>query len=131
LRHDVMSTDIYGDEGRDFLAERGPPWETTFAIVTNPPFGLRGKTAEAFIRKALELTKGHNGAVAMLLPSDFDHAASRGDLFRNPNYCRRIVLTSRPKWFAGRHTPKTNFVWHCWDHLNIHAPTIAYAGRET
>jgi hypothetical protein len=130
LRHDVMSTDIHGEEGRDFLAERRPPWETRFAIVTNPPFGPRGKTAEAFIWKALELTKVHNGSVAMLLPSDFDHAVTRAGLFRSANYAMRIVLTARPKWFDGGATPKTNFVWHVWDHLNIHAPTVAYAGRE-
>jgi hypothetical protein len=126
--HFVSSADIVS--GFDFLQAEEAPWFERFAIVTNPPFGSRGRLAEAFIWKALELTAPRNGSVAMLLPADFDHAVTRGGLFGHRAYCMRIVLTARPKWFDGGATPKTNFVWHCWDHLNIHAPTVAYAGRE-
>jgi predicted RNA methylase len=123
----VLSGDI--SEGHDFLAATSAPWYLPFAIVTNPPFGKRGKLAEGFIWKALELTAPYSGMVAMLLPADFDHAATRVGLFRQRAYSMRIVLTSRPRWFAGESTPKTNFVWHVWDWRSIHAPTVAYAGR--
>jgi len=127
--HIVCATDI--SEGRDFMAEADPPWSLRFGIVTNPPFGSRGVLAENFASQALRFTMACNGAVALLLPADFDHAKSRLWMWSTPAYCMRIVLTARPKWFDGGATPKTNFVWHCWDWLNVHAPTVRYAGRET
>jgi len=127
--HSVAGTDI-AIGGNDFLQATLAPWARRFAVVTNPPFGSRGKLAEGFIWKALELTKPCGGSVAMLLPCDFDHAVSRGGLFQHRAYCMRIVLTARPKWFDGGATPKTNFVWHCWDWQNVHAPIVTYAGRE-
>ena len=42
------------------------------------------------------------GLVAMLLRTDFDHAASRLHLFSKcPAFTRKVVLTKRIVWFDG------------------------------
>lgn len=64
--YQVVSTDLiergFGQGGIDFLREIEP---RARHIVTNPPYG-RG-LGDAFVLKALELTAGVGGAVAMLL----------------------------------------------------------------
>src|SRR4051794_545331 len=53
----VTGPDI--DEGADSLKRVDPRFfmrYMRYAIVTNPPFGSRGKLAESFIRHALHLT---------------------------------------------------------------------------
>ena len=64
--HTVVATDLiergYGLAGIDFLAERAPRAKH---ILTNPPYG--GGVADAFIGKALALTRATGGSVAMLL----------------------------------------------------------------
>jgi hypothetical protein len=64
--HRVVSTDLYaygfGETGIDFLAESSP---RARHIITNPPYG-RG-LADAFMVKALALTRQTNGKVALLL----------------------------------------------------------------
>lgn len=64
--HTVVSTDLHaygaGEAGVDFLSEKHP---RARHIITNPPYG--SGLADAFIRRALLLTKETGGKVAMLL----------------------------------------------------------------
>ena len=61
----------YGYGGvRDFLRDEFP--EQFDGTITNPPYGPRGKTAEAFIETGLR--RLGNGFLALLLPADFDSA---------------------------------------------------------
>src|SRR5262245_27192736 len=74
----VYSTDIVNgyvgqDRVLDFLLGRIPDLPRCDGGVTNPPFGLRGKLAEAFIERGLQLiASGYWGFYALLLPHDFD-----------------------------------------------------------
>src|SRR5262249_22171121 len=84
----VYATDIadYGYGGRDeiihFLSERSPVLlpRSPDGIVTNSPFGKRGKLAEAFIETGLRGLAG-GGILALLLPCDFDSAKTRSRYF--------------------------------------------------
>lgn len=110
--HHVFSSDI--SSGSDFfdfdVAEAS--W-----IVTNPPFNR----APDFIRHALALTEPVRGGVAALLRTDFDHAATRRDLFaEHPAFSRKIVLTKRIVWFERpegepKAAPSFNHAWFIWD----------------
>jgi predicted RNA methylase len=130
----VAASDIEGDargcaaaEKLDFLTAAALP-EGVLSIVTNPPFGTkRNQLAEAFMRKALELTEPVGGMVAMLARNEFDSARTRQDLFRPP-YARKIVLTKRPRWSAEDiATPRHNFAWYCWDWRHVGPSQIVYA----
>jgi hypothetical protein len=101
---------------------------TAPAIITNPPFYL----AQEFIERALELTAGDDGFVAMLLRSDFDHAKSRRFLFDDDWFAKRLVLTRRIVWFVDpltgkpKASPSVNHSWFLWDHTHRGPATIAY-----
>jgi hypothetical protein len=89
----VYSSDVVDrgccDELFDFTSEQNP--NVTFdAIVTNPPFGPRGKLAEAFIAAGLRRLRDH-GLLALLLPNDFDSAKTRARFFGE---CARLILPS-------------------------------------
>lgn len=87
-------------------------------IITNPPYGSRGKIAEKFIEVALQRTKATKGKVAMLLRADFDSAITRQHLFgKCEAFDRKIVLLKRPKWtnIEDKATPRKNFAWFIWD----------------
>ena len=100
----------YGQGGEDFL-RRTSMWTWCRSIITNPPY----KLAEAFIRKALDLTEPHQGRVAMLLRNEYDCAAGRRDLFEHPAFLKKLVLTKRPKWSAeDKASPRHNFAWFVW-----------------
>jgi hypothetical protein len=81
-RFTVEATDI--DCGRDFLAESK---SDCAAIITNPPYTL----AQEFIEHALDLTRPHDGFVAMLLRCDYDHAKTRQHLFDHP-FARKLSI---------------------------------------
>jgi hypothetical protein len=83
-------------------------------IITNPPYGERGKLAEAFIERGLERTVC-GGFLALLLPADFDHAKTRTRFFAEcPRYSGQIKLRRRINWFQGEHGSKDNHCWHLW-----------------
>ena len=108
----------------DFLQCGGLPDERIDALVTNPPYGQAGKTAEAFIRHALALGVAH---VALLLPVDFDSALTRTPLFEGcRQFAGKIVLRRRIKWFPGDSGPSTNHAWFLWDHKHRGAPSLYY-----
>jgi hypothetical protein len=133
----VHSTDIedYGYAGFDGLADftlSNPIEFRLDAIVTNPPFGSRGRLAEAFIEAGLALVGA--GFMALLLPADFDSAKTRRHLFGNcPRFAGKIVLIRRIKWFnqPGRSKcPKENSAWFLWGNVGLKshpAPVICYA----
>ncbi|MDT3417116.1 hypothetical protein QO009_003011 [Brevibacillus aydinogluensis] len=108
--HNVISTDIretgYGSGGRDFLLEGkllAP------VIITNPPF----QESEAFIRHSTGL-----GAevTAMLLKSQYWHAAKRAKLFAEHPPAWVLPLTWRPDFLFGEKggAPTMEVLWTVW-----------------
>lgn len=108
----------------DFL--RPGAWETARsnvdAIIANPPYGASGRTAEAFIRRSLELLvdtmAGGLKCAAFLLPIDFDAALTRASLFEDcPMFFGMITLRRRIEWFKpppGSSGPSGNHAWFVW-----------------
>lgn len=109
------------------------------AVITNPPYGIQGKMAERFIRRALIVTRPRRGLVAMLLKPDFDSGSTRPEFFRDcPAWSKKIVLLRRIVWFEpvpdanGRlNGPSENHCWYLWSWRHTGPATIAYAdGKE-
>jgi hypothetical protein len=117
--------------GSDFLRMTAPPMSDVNDIVTNPPLGpaRRGELAIAFIRHALSLPVRR---IAMLLPSDFDSAITRQDVFRFcPAFTGKLGLLNRIRWIAGSTgSPSTNHAWFLWDRTNVGPPCIRYVPRQ-
>lgn len=116
----------------DFLDDNFP-WGINCDVVTNPPYGKQGKTAEAFIRRALNLTERWQGRVAMLLPVDFDSAATRAGIFRDmPSFAEKLVLLERIVWFPKSNgdqvSPSQNWAWFRWDWKHRGPTIISYLG---
>ena len=104
----VLGTDLHpetkGAPSIDFLTAEMPcNW-----IITNPPFSQ----AAEFVRHALELGK----PCAFLLKSQFWHARSRLQLFRDnpPSYV--LPLTWRPDFLYGAKSgsPTMEILWTVW-----------------
>lgn len=101
----VIRSDIR--TGTDFLtfnAEMAFDW-----IITNPPFSH----AEEFIRKCMT----YNKPFALLLKSQFWHAAKRKDLFYEWQPCAVMPLTWRPNFlFKERQkaAPLMDVMWCVW-----------------
>lgn len=97
-------------------------------IITNPPY----THAEAFVRRALDLTQPHGGRVAMLLNLDFDSAKTRWDIFGgHPAWGLKIVLLDRIMWFDPEwkeDSASGNHAWFVWDWTGRFGRTIAYQG---
>ena len=106
--HDIFSSDIretgYGQGGVDFLATT----HEYSAIITNPPFAL----SEAFIRHALPLAE----TVAMLLKSQYWHAAKRKALFEEYPPAYVLPLTWRPDFMNNERggSPTMDVHWTVW-----------------
>lgn len=117
----VVATDI--STGFDFLSAGTAPTMECGAIITNPPYAL----AVEFISHARWLMKPF-GIVAMLLRTDFDHAKTRAELFRQcPQFAKKVVLTKRIKWFEdSKGSPSFNHAWFIWDWRHQGPPTLAY-----
>lgn len=104
----VLGTDLHpetdGAPSIDFMTAEMPcDW-----IITNPPFSQ----ASDFVRHALELGK----PCAFLLKSQFWHARSRLQLFRDnpPSYV--LPLTWRPDFLYGAKSgsPTMEILWTVW-----------------
>ena len=132
----VTAFDIadYGYGGvRDFLRDEFP--EQFDGTITNPPYGPRGKTAEAFIETGIR--RLGNTFLALLLPADFDSAATRRRFFDECTaFTAKIILTRRVKWFQNptnpKVTPKENSAWFLWERAVLRVrrpPIILYAPR--
>jgi hypothetical protein len=99
------------DGAFDFLQRQEPCDE----IATNPPYG---RLAEPFVRHALTLTQESGGKVAMLLPHAWDTAKGRIDLFQQPPFKAKLVLTRRIRWDnleQKDNGPSSNHAWYIWD----------------
>jgi len=116
---DVVGSDI--TQGVDFLGQA--PETGVGAIITNPPYAL----AREFIERALHFDDIR--IVAMLLRTDFDHAASRGHLFADcAMFAKKVVLTKRIRWFEDSNgSPSFNHCWMIWDRQHRGPPTLTYA----
>jgi len=121
------------DDVFDFLSGRIPSLLRCDGTVTNPPFGPRGKTAEAFAERGLQLLgAGFTDFVALLLPNDFDSAKTRARLFGDcPYFTGKITLRRRVKWFEHpdlpHRNPKENSAWFLFRRRTSHPPIILYA----
>ena len=130
----VYSSDVvdrgYCDELLDFTSEQQP--KINFDdIVTNPPFGSRGKLAESFIASGLRRIP-NDGLLALLLPNDFDSAKTRQQFFGDcACFAGKLVLTERVVWFersdGKKERPKENTAWFLWRSRTTQRPTLAYA----
>lgn len=131
--HYVISTDLvdygFGCAGVDFLTwphgnDRAPN------IVTNPPF----KLAFQFIGKALALTHGQGGKVAMFLRLAFLAGQKRGRWFGTTPLARIYVMSRRVPIQRGRiataddNTGPLDFIWAVWDwsHPIGQPPTVHF-----
>ena len=103
--YDVIGTDIRS--GVDFLTADLP--KDVEWIITNPPF----RTSEDFIKRCLE----HGKSFALLLKSQYWHAARRSALFKQspPRYC--LPLTWRPD-FTGEGSSLMDMMWCVWEKRN-------------
>lgn len=98
---------IYGRRGVDFLqVDESDEWFDW--IITNPPFNV----AEGFIRKSLSITPN----VAMLLKSQYWHAASRLQLFNDHPPTFILPLTWRPSFLEKErgNSPLMDVIWVVW-----------------
>ena len=101
----VVGTDL--QTGTDFLTADMP--EDVQWIITNPPFSL----AEQFIRKSAE----HGVPFAMLLKSQYWHAARRVSLFSTITPAYVLPLTWRPDFLfkaRGKGSPLMDVNWCVW-----------------
>lgn len=134
----TYTTDLvtdYGTPDVDFLKVDRLPYRNgpCNAIITNPPFG---KEAEKFARHALKLLDYPNALpffLALLLPTDFDAAGSRHDIFEhNTRYSCKLILTKRIVWFertdGKKAAPSMNHAWYMWtnDKAPAQRPIIRY-----
>jgi predicted RNA methylase len=122
---DVFSGDFFKYQCHPIVDAERPQ-----AIITNPPYGVQGREAEAFIEHALTLMAPVNGFVAMLLKVDFDSAKGRDGMFAScPAWSKKLVLRKRIMWFPSEsgHGPSDNHAWFLWDWAHQGPPTIAYA----
>ena len=126
---DVSSSDI--TSGVDFLCTNTEFCYPIFdSIITNPPYSE--KKAQAFIERAIELTRPVEGVVAMLLRCDYDSGKTRQHLFGEcPIFSKKLVLTKRIIWFdRPGAAPSYNHCWMIWDWKHKGDPTISYGGPE-
>lgn len=100
----VVGTDI--QQGDDYLLTAPPPG--TAAIITNPPFRL----AEEFIRKSV----AEAPLAAMLLKSQYWHAARRRVLFQDLPPAFVLPLSWRPDFYFGAKAgaPTMEVLWTVW-----------------
>ncbi len=147
----VIATDIHDHgclpmvEKLDFLAQQASDYARMCYfqdIITNPPYGPQGHTAERFIERGLELLP-LGGVLALLLQADFDSAGGRRHLFRDcPHFAGRVVLNRRIEWFPRKikpngkkaSGPSANHTWFIWHKrvlrpapppFTVYAPSVA------
>ena len=113
--HTVVATDLndrgYGSAGLDFLGQRVP---LARHIVTNPPYG--SGLADAFVRKALLLTRQTGGKVAMLLNLSSLAEPTRTPFWRKAPPARLYAIDDIICWPDPHRAPPTHFTRqrYCW-----------------
>lgn len=113
---------------RAFLAD-----SPATGCITNPPYGVRSRLAEAFVNVLADLISA--GALewgALLLPVDFDSARSRAPTFADPQspFAGKVVLHRRITWFereGAKASPASNHAWFVFSRSAIgNKPVILY-----
>ena len=113
--HTVVATDLndrgFGQTGLDFLGQCVPLANN---IITNPPYG-RG-LADAFLRKALMLTRQTGGKVAMLLNMSSLAEPTRTPLWRSAPPTRLYAIDNVICWPELHRAPPAHFTRqrYCW-----------------
>lgn len=113
--HTVVATDLndrgFGCAGLDFLVQRDP---LAKHIITNPPYG-RG-LADAFLRKALLLTRETGGKVAMLLNLSSLAEPARTPFWRKAPPARLYAIDDVICWPELHRAPPAHFTRqrYCW-----------------
>jgi len=111
--HTVVATDLndrgFGRTGLDFLGQAVP---LAPHIVTNPPYG-RG-LADAFLRKALLLTRQTGGKVAMLLNLSSLAEPKRTPLWRSVPPARLYAIDDIVCWPEPHRAPPAHFTRQLW-----------------
>lgn len=122
--YNTFGSDITSSWPCDFLKVVYKPAQHC-DIITNPPYGQKGKLALAFIERALELPAGR---IAMLLPLDFDSAKTRTHVFRDCSvFHYKIILLNRIIWFPGPNAkPSANHAWFIWNKSWAGTPRLLY-----
>lgn len=116
--HCVVATDLndrgFGTAGIDFLAQPKP---LARHIITNPPYG--SGLADAFLDKALRLTRQTGGKVAMLLNLSSLAEPSRTPLWRQRPPARIYAIDSVLCWpepvrLPPAHFQRQRYCWAVW-----------------
>lgn len=126
----VISTDLinrgYGESRVDFLMQ----WQARAPnIVTNPPF----KHAEAFVRKALDLT---TGKVAILARLAWLEGKARRELFEATPLARVWVFAGRLGFDRGQLASDEKaggmiaFAWLVWEHGHTGPPALGWISPD-
>ena len=121
--HTVLSTDIvdHGYENQSAIADF---LQCTYSesiqrnIVTNPPF----KYANEFIKHGIELTKPHNGKLALFLRFNIAEGQKRYHEIWSKNPPARVWIFSKRQtlWRGKEKKPKgrsgtTAYAWYIWE----------------
>jgi hypothetical protein len=101
----------------DFFTSSGPSGHR-LNIITNPPYGNQSKLAIAFLRHALDLMQARHGAVAMLMPFEFDAPCSRNELVgAHPWFVAKVTVAKRIRWLnipQSENAPMGCHAWYCY-----------------
>jgi len=129
--HRVVSTDRYaygfGETGIDFLAETAP---RARHIVTNPPYG--NGLADAFMLKALRLTRQTGGKVALLLNLASLCHPRRTALWQKMPPARLYAIDGVVCWPEHRYGPapeaftRHRYCWAVWTPEHQGAPQFGW-----
>lgn len=131
----VVSTDRYpygfGQAGVDFLAEQTP---RAANIVTNPPYGHG--LADAFVLKALRLTRGTGGKVSLLLNLASLCHPRRTALWQKYPPARIYAIDGVVCWPAHHYGPapeafcRHRYCWVVWSPEHRGTPTFWWLSAE-
>jgi hypothetical protein len=110
----VEATDLH--EGQDFFGRT----EKVGNIITNPPYRLHLE----FIHHAKKIA---TRKIAMLLPVEFLHGATRYELFQDSDFPLKIVYVFSSRLCFGSETPATvGHAWYVWDRKHRGQPRLAW-----
>ena len=118
---DVLATDIapakkqvYPVTKLDFLKSSGPSGER-LGIASNPPYGTQSALAIAFLNHAFDVMQSRRGAIAFLLPFEFDAPASRNKIVgAHPWFVGKRTVARRIRWLnlpQAKHGPMGHHAW--------------------
>jgi predicted RNA methylase len=122
--HRVLASDVAPAEQQvhpvvlaDFL-DSGGPSGNRLNIITNPPYGAQSRLALAFLAHALRLMQQRHGAVALLLPFEFDAPQKRNDLVgQHPWFVGKVTVAKRIRWVnipQSENAPMGCHAWYCY-----------------